>query len=101
MFARGKYLIPNQSGLVIIAIASLLLGLTLYAVKSKFNLLGDVNAAAQLILVALCLVFPSFCFLLGVVVGLLKYKSQQQLAQGALSVSFLGAVTFPLLSALV
>jgi len=101
MFARGKYLIPNQNGLVIIAIASFLLGLILYAVKSQFNLLGDVNATAQLIFVALCLVFPSFYFLLGVVVGLLKYKSQQQLAKCALSVSFLGAATFPLLSALV
>jgi hypothetical protein len=101
MFARGKYLISSEKSLAIFAIASFLLGLILYVVKSQFDLLGDVNATAQLILVALCLVFPSFYFLLGVVIGFLKYKNQQQLAKGALSVSLLGAATFPLLSVLV
>ena len=101
MFARDKYLTPNQIDLVIVAIVSFLFGLILYAVKSQFNLLGDVNATAQLILVALCLVFPSFYFLLGVVVGIMKYKTHQQSTQGTLYVSFLSAATFILLATLV
>lgn len=101
MFGRGKYLTLNVRKFTIQGSASFLLGLALYIVKSQFVLLGNINAGAQLVLVALCLVFPSFYFLLGITTGFLKYRSQQQLEKGALSVSLLGVVVFPLLSALV
>lgn len=101
MFGRGKYLMLNLERFTILGSASFLLGLALYIVKSQFVFLGNINAGAQLVLVALCLAFPSFYFLLGIATGFLIYRSQHQLKKGALSVTLLGAVVFPLLSALV
>ena len=53
---------------MIFGLVNFILGLALYILKNQFVLLGDINAVAQFMIISLCIVFPSFYFLLGILV---------------------------------